>query len=84
MIATSTYFVEIQIKKENLKSVLGARVRAQKLVYWSPKQPEYVTAILIRHDPRSKHNQQKRKHNQHKQGWGVWGGFLGSGASTSI
>ena len=39
------FFVEIQLKKENWKCFLGARVWAPKLVCWSPKQPEYVTDI---------------------------------------
>ena len=34
------FFEEIQLKKENLKNDFWA----PKLVYWSPKQPEYVTA----------------------------------------
>ena len=34
------FFEEIQLKKENLKNDFWAT----KLVYWSPKQPEYVTA----------------------------------------
>lgn len=43
LIATSTYFfADIQLK-QNLKHVLGTRVWAFKLVYWSPKQTEYVT-----------------------------------------
>ena len=39
------FFVEMQLKKENLTSTyfLGARVWALKPVYWPPKQPGYVT-----------------------------------------
>ena len=38
------FLVEIQLKKSKLeKSFLGARVWAPKPVYWSPKQPEYIT-----------------------------------------
>ena len=37
-------FVEVQLKKENLKSVfLGDRVWVPKPVYWSLKQPGYIT-----------------------------------------
>ena len=45
LIATSTYFfVEIQLKKENLKTVFWVPgFWAPKRVYWSPKQLEYVT-----------------------------------------
>ena len=35
-------FVEIQLKKRNLKCFLGAGVWAPKLVYQSPKRPEYI------------------------------------------
>ena len=39
------FFVEIQLKKENLKSAFfGTRVWEPKLVYQSPKWPEYFTA----------------------------------------
>ena len=34
------FFEEIQLKRENLKNDFWA----PKLLYWSPKQPEYVTA----------------------------------------
>ena len=40
-------FVEIQLKEENLKYFLHAEVSAPKLVYQSPKQPEYVTIIFF-------------------------------------
>ena len=40
-------FVEIQLKEENLKYFLHAKVSAPKLVYQSPKQPEYVTIIFF-------------------------------------
>ena len=36
-------FVEIQLKIENLKCFLGARVWVPKPVHQSPKRPEYVT-----------------------------------------
>ena len=38
-------FVEIELKKENLKCFLGTRVWVPKLVYWSPKWSEYITAV---------------------------------------
>ena len=45
LIATSTCFVEIQLKKRKLeKSFLGTRVWASKPVYWSPKLAKCVTA----------------------------------------
>ena len=37
------FFVQIQQKKENMKSVFGPQSQASKLVYQSHKQPEYVT-----------------------------------------
>ena len=41
-------FVEIQLKKENLKSVFwGARVWVAKPVYRSPKLPGNVTVLII-------------------------------------
>ena len=40
----NTFYVEMQQKKENLRSFLGTRVWASKLVYQSPKQHEYVNA----------------------------------------
>ena len=48
LIATLTYFfVEIQLKKRKLeKCFLGARVWAPKPIYWSPKQPEYITVDI--------------------------------------
>ena len=38
----NVFFVEIQLKK---KKILDARVWAPKLVYRSPKQPEYVNDL---------------------------------------
>ena len=42
----SLFFVEIPLKKENLKYFLGTTIWASKLVYRSPKRPEYGTAIF--------------------------------------
>ena len=44
MIAPSMYLLlKYSWKKKTWKSFLGTRIRAPKLVYWSPKWPEYVT-----------------------------------------
>ena len=37
-------FLEMQLKKKTKKCFLGTRVWVSKPVYWSPKQPVYVTA----------------------------------------
>ena len=43
MIAPSMYLLlKYSWKKKTWKSFLGTRIRAPKLVYWSPKWPEYV------------------------------------------
>ena len=40
----SVFFVEIQLKKENVKSIfLGTKVWTP---YWSPKRPGYVTGYM--------------------------------------
>ena len=47
LIVISRYsFVEIQLKKENLKCFLDARVWAPKPVYRSPIWPEYATVQI--------------------------------------
>ena len=41
------FFIKIQLKSEKLeKCFLGARVWTPKLVYQSPKLPEYITVVL--------------------------------------
>ena len=38
----NVFFVEMQLKRENLTGVLWVH----KPAYWSPKQPEYITIIF--------------------------------------
>ena len=38
----NVYFLELELKKKTRKNFLGARARAPKPLYWSPKRPEYV------------------------------------------
>ena len=56
----NVFFDDIQLKKENLKSVfLGARVWAPKLVNRSPKWPRHITDII---STLKLHNNKKRQH----------------------
>ena len=43
----NVFFIEVQLKEENLKYFLRAKVSAPKPVYQSPKRPEYVTGIFV-------------------------------------
>ena len=42
----NVFFVEIQLKKGNLKYFLGAKVWVPKQLCRSPKRPEYITALV--------------------------------------
>ena len=60
----NVFFVEMQLKKENMKSVFfGARVWAPKSVYRSPNRPKYMpwheTRTITRARAITRANQEK-------------------------